>query len=107
MNDKLTDETSSIEYYSMIFYFILNLCQRLTNFHFCSSNYRVKSRPVQFSLMNCKSTILNELKIEINSFDECLYLFDGHFPSLSILIISVEKIKSSTSKIRKNTVNII
>jgi hypothetical protein len=105
MNDKLTDETS-IEYYSIIFDFILNLCERLTKFHFCPYNYRLKIWPVQFSSMNCKSAILSELKIEIDSFSECLYLFDGHFPSLSILIINVKQIKY-TSRIRKNTVNII
>jgi hypothetical protein len=104
MNDKVTDETS-IEHYSMIFHFILNLCERLIKFHFCVYNHRAKIWPVQFSLMNCKSAVLSELKININSFDECLYLFDGHFPSLSILTISVKLIRYS-SRIRKNTVNI-
>ena len=106
MNDKLTDETS-IEYYSILFDFIQNLCERLTKFHFCSDNSRAKIWPGQFSLHNSKSAISSELKIEINSFRECLYLFYGHFPSLSILILSVKQIKYTSRIRRKNTVNII
>jgi hypothetical protein len=106
MDDKSTDEFSSIEYYSTVFNFILNLCQRLIKFHFCPYDYSLKTWSVQFSLMNCKSEILSELNVSVNSFDECLYLFNGHFPSLSVLIIRVKEIQY-TSLIRRNTVNII
>ena len=104
MNGKVKDEIS-IEYYSMIFNFILNLCERLVKFHFCPHGYRVKIWPVQFSSLNCKSAILSELMINIDSFSECFYLFEGHFPSLSVLSIGVKQIKY-TSWSRKNTVNI-
>jgi hypothetical protein len=106
MDNKSTDKFSSIEYYSTIFHLILNLCQRLIKFNFCPYDYRLQTWPVQFSSMNCKSIILSELNVSVNSFDECLYLFDGHFPSLSVLIIRVKEIKY-TSLIERNTVNII
>lgn len=105
MNDTLTDGTS-IEYYSTIFDFILNLCERLTKLQFCVYDSRANIWPVRFSLHNCQSAILSQLKIEINSFRQCLYLFDGHFPSLSILILSVKQINYTSWRRRKNTVNI-
>ncbi len=104
VNDK-TDE-SHTEYYSLVFHLILEWCQRLNKLHFCSYYYRWENRPVYFSSFNCKSTILTELKVNINCFDECLYLFDGHFPSLSILILNVEKI-GETSRTKTNTVSTI
>ena len=105
MNDKVTDGTSS-EYNSFIFNLILNFCTRLIKFHFRPYDRRAKIWPIQFSSLNCKSAILSELKIDIYSFDECLYLFDGHFPSLSILIINVKRI-GYASRIGEKTVNII
>jgi hypothetical protein len=102
INDKPTDE-KSIEYFSVMFSLILNLCRRLSKFHFCPYYYRSKTHRVYFSSTNCKSATLTELKVYVNSFNECLYLFDEHFPSLSTLIINVKEIKE-TSRTRKNTV---
>jgi hypothetical protein len=62
--------------------------------------------PVCFSVMNCRSAILTELRVNINCFDECLYLFDGYVPSLSTLNISVKEIRE-TSRTRNNKVNTI
>ena len=104
--EKFTDQLTSIEIYSMMFSFILNFCERLTKFHFFPCNYRLQLCPVQFSSMNCKSAILNDLNITVNSFDECLYLFEGHFPSLSRLTIHVKEIGYATLN-GENTVNII
>lgn len=105
MNDKLTND-KSIEYFSIIFCFILKFCRRLTKFHFCSGYYRSETRAVQLSVKNCKSANLVELKVDVDSFDECLYLFDGHFPSLATLILNVKQIKH-TSQRKTSTVNII
>jgi hypothetical protein len=105
INDKPTDERC-ITYFSVMFDLLLQLCRRLIKFHFCPYSYRSKKRHVYFSSLNCKSAILTELNVAINCFDECLYLFDGHFPSLSTLILNVKEIKE-TSQTRKNTVNAI
>lgn len=103
INEKSTDERR-IEHFSVMVYLILELCQRLNKFHFCSLNYRSKKRPIYFSSLDCKSAILTELKVDINCFDECLYLFDGHFPSLSTIVLNVKQIRETSSK-RNKTVN--
>ena len=103
MNDK-SENDKSIEYFSLIFDFILRFCRRLTKLDFCSYNYRSNIRAVQFSSRHCQSTNLVELKVNIDSFDECLYLFDGHFPFLSTLILNVKQIEN-TSQTKKSTVS--
>ena len=103
INDKLTDERP-IEHFSVMFCLILKLCQRLEKFHFCQFHYRSEKRPIYFSPLDCKSAILTELKVNINCFDECLYLFDGHFSSLSTVILNVRIIRE-TSQTRKKTVS--
>ncbi len=52
------------------------------------------------------SLTLTKLKINVNTFDDCLYILDGHLQCLSTLIIDILKILDSTSNIDK-TVSII
>lgn len=54
---------------------------------------------------SCVSSTLRKLNIEVNTFDDCLYLLDGCFDSLSTLIINIAKISGSLSNIA-NTVRI-
>ena len=105
MNDKSTND-KCIKYFSVIFHLLLKFCRRLTKLHFCPYHYRSNIRAIQFSLKNCESANLIELKAYIDSFEECLYLFDGHFPSLSTVDLHVKQIQH-TSQTRKSTVNII
>ncbi len=65
---------------------------------------------ITFSFFNlpptsCVSSTLTKLIITVQSFDDCLYFLDGRFEHLSILIISIIKIKDSSSNI-DNTVSI-
>ena len=62
MNDKAT-EKSSTEYYSTRLNSILNSCQRLTNFHFSSSDYTSRCREVEFSVTHCQSTLLTNRRV--------------------------------------------
>jgi len=57
------------------------------------------------SSTSCVSSTLRKLNIDVNTFDDCLYLLDGRFDSLSTLIVTIVKISSSLSNI-DNTVRI-
>ena len=91
LNDNCTDEWST-KNSSALFHWILQSCPRLSKFHFCSSDYVRKCRRVEFSSLNCQSARLTDLKVITTSFRECLYLFDGHFPSLQAVTIYVDQI---------------
>jgi hypothetical protein len=54
---------------------------------------------------NSLSLSLNKLRINVNTFDDCLYLLNGCLPSLSTLIIRIKEITRSLSEI-DNTVSI-
>ncbi|CAF1086880.1 unnamed protein product [Rotaria sordida] len=41
---------------------------------------------------SCVSSTLTKLNINVNTFDDCLYLLDGHLDSLSTIIINIRKI---------------
>jgi len=56
-------------------------------------------------LTSCVSSTLRKLNIVVNTFDDCLYLLDGRFDSLSTLIVTIVKISGSLSNI-DNTVRI-
>ena len=105
MDNTCADE-SSTEFYSTVFHSLLKSCQRLTKFHFCASDYGSRCCPVEFSPMNCQSAILTNLNVHTTSFHECLYLFDGHFPSLSTVTITVGHIGDTRWK-RKEAVSFI
>ena len=48
---------------------------------------------------------LTKLNMKLNRFEECLFLFDGRFPSLSHSIIYVDKIFSTPSSSVDNRVS--
>jgi len=54
---------------------------------------------------SCVSSTLTKLKIEVNTFDDYLYLLDERLQHLSILIIHIIEITDSSSNI-DNTVSI-
>ena len=101
MNDKSSGEASR-ENLSFIFSFTLYICRRLTKFHFCRYPHRSTSRVLRLSSWKGKSSTLTELKLKVESFDDCLHLFDGDFPSLSTLVIAVELI-TGTNREEENT----
>ena len=44
-------------------------------------------------ITNRVSSTLTKLKINVKTFDDCLYLLDGRFNCLSTLIIDIQKIR--------------
>ena len=97
-------DDSSTEYDSTLFESILKSCQRLTKLHFCSG-YGSRCHWVEFSRLNYQSALLTDLKVYTTSFGECLYLLDGHFPSLSTVTIVVKDI-GRTPRNREKAVSI-
>jgi len=98
--------TSSPETLSTIFALVLSLCKRLIKLSFCQLYHRQTLRTFELSPTNFKSSTLTVLKINVKTFDDCLYLLDGRFNCLSTLIINV-KIIAYTSGTIDNTVSII
>ncbi len=96
----------SPETLSSILALILSLCKRLIKLNFCEFDNRTTFCTFDLSSTNFKSSTLTDLKINVETFDDCLYLLDGHFNCLSTLIINIEII-SSTSGAIDNTVSII
>ncbi|CAF2094791.1 unnamed protein product [Rotaria magnacalcarata] len=87
----------------VIFEAILFFGKHLTDLKF----YQVSSESslTFFSWNNqnkeCLSSTLNNLSIHVSNFDDCLYLLDGRFQSLSKLVIRIEMITRSLSNINK------
>ncbi|CAF4791928.1 unnamed protein product [Rotaria socialis] len=54
---------------------------------------------------SCVFSTLTKLKINVNTFDDCLYLLDRCLQHLSILIIDIAEISDSSSNI-DNTKNL-
>jgi hypothetical protein len=100
MNDETSDEATP-EYLSLMFGVTLYVCHRLVKFHFCAYSHRAMRRIVPLSAWNPKSSTLTELNIIVQSFDDCLFLFDGNFPSLSTLILDVDEITETSRKEEK------
>ncbi|CAF3663043.1 unnamed protein product [Rotaria sp. Silwood1] len=96
----------SPETFSVILAFILCVCKRLIKLNFCQSYHRSTFCTFELSLTNFKSSILTTLKINVKTFDDCLYLLDGRFNCLSTLIIDVKIIADTLGTI-DNTVSII
>ncbi|CAF4062050.1 unnamed protein product, partial [Rotaria sordida] len=80
-NDKIS-ELSEIS--SNIFILILCLCKRLINLNFCQLfSYRNSSISIyKLPKTNCTSSTLTELKINVATFDDCLYLLYGRYQPL-------------------------
>ena len=97
MNGKSSAEASR-DYLSLMFALTLYMCHRITKVHFCRYFHRSTSRVLRLSSWSAESSTLTELKIKVESYDECLYLFDGRFPSLSTSIIVVQTITETSRK---------
>ncbi|CAF5048599.1 unnamed protein product, partial [Rotaria sp. Silwood1] len=77
----------SPETLSIMFALILSLCKRLIKTSFCQLHNRSTFCTYDLSSTNIKSSTLTELKIQVETFDDCLYLLDERFNCLSTLII--------------------
>ena len=86
---------------------ILSLCKRLINLNFSQLfSYRNASICIyELSKTICTSSTLTELRINVSTFNDCLYLLDGSFDNLSKLIINVKHIGYQQSDIT-NWVNL-
>jgi hypothetical protein len=80
--------------------------------HLCDLNFRrhLFNEDLLVSIFNlptasCVSSTLTKLTINVNSFDDCLYLLDGRLECLSTLIIDITKITDSSLN-KDNTVSI-
>ncbi|CAF3352350.1 unnamed protein product [Rotaria sp. Silwood2] len=107
IKDERTAELSD-ENKSSAFPLILSLCKRLRDLTFCEqlSNQGLPISIFKLPSTSCMSSTLTKLKIDVNTFDDCLYLLDGRFEYLSTLIVDIVKISISRSKI-DNTVSIV
>ncbi|CAF1318472.1 unnamed protein product [Rotaria sp. Silwood1] len=109
LNIEIKDETIAElcnENKSNIFPFILSLSKQLIDLTFSEMTYtqRLGISTFNLSLTSCISSTLIKLKIDVNTFDDCLYLLDGRLECLSILIVKIREISMSLSKI-DNTVS--
>ena len=86
---------------SIIFTLIISRCQRLINLNFCQLFYDRKTLICihEFPSTSCTSSTLAKLKVNVATFDDCLYILDGRFDCLSTLIIDIEKIRPLLSNI--------
>jgi len=86
---------------------ILSFGTNLINLTFvqqCSTEYlTIWSSDISYP--GSLSSTLTKLTINVNSFNDCLYLLNGSLQSLSTLIIRIKKINRSSSII-DNKVNI-
>ncbi|CAF3609710.1 unnamed protein product [Rotaria socialis] len=64
-----------------------------------SSEKYITILPSNISYTHCLSSTLTKLTINVNTFDDCLYLLNGCLQSLSTLIIRISKIDRSSSMI--------
>ncbi|CAF1281091.1 unnamed protein product [Rotaria sordida] len=97
IQDEESRETSEI--LSNLFALIVSLCKRLINLNFCQV-LPERTLPMCVDNLlstNCISSNLTELKINVTTFDDCLYLLDGRFDCLSTLIIYVFDISFTSS----------
>ncbi|CAF1401937.1 unnamed protein product, partial [Rotaria sp. Silwood1] len=94
-------ETIFFETLPNVFVLILSLCKRLIKLDFCQLFPDQMWSISMFVLpsINCMSLTLTQLKINVNSFDACLYLLDGCLDNLSTLIINISKISRTLSNI--------
>ena len=108
IQNETTSELSKIA--SNILALILSLTKRLTHLNFYQVFSHRKTWISMYGLprTSCMSSNLTQLKINVESFLECLYLLDGRLHSLSKLIINVRKFSYERKPSYVNdTVNII
>ncbi|CAF3200213.1 unnamed protein product [Rotaria sp. Silwood2] len=85
---------------------VLSACKRLISldFHQLFPNQIMSVNIFVQPSTNCMSLTLTQLKINVKTFDACLYLLDGRLHNLSTLIINVSNISrtlSNTDKMKK------
>ncbi|CAF1526051.1 unnamed protein product [Rotaria sordida] len=83
---------------STIFLLILSMCQRLIYLNYCQL-FPDRMSPIciyKYPSTSCISSSLTKLKVNVEKFDDCLYLV-RHLKYLSTLIIDVKKISLSLS----------
>jgi hypothetical protein len=100
----------SSKFLSSIFALILSGCQRLISLNFCQLFYDRKT-PICISKLpetSYTSSTLTKLKVNVPTFDDCLYLLVGHLKCLSTLIIHVKRISpSSFNRTEVNRIEIL
>jgi hypothetical protein len=94
-----------IEITSKIFVLILSLCTKLIDLNYCDLSFERKhwtslSHLIETSLM---SSTLTKLKINLETFTECLFLLNGNFECLTTLIVDIQLIYYPVQRI-DNTV---
>ncbi|CAF4786337.1 unnamed protein product, partial [Rotaria sp. Silwood2] len=100
INDDITRDLSN-ENESNMFELILSLGECLIDLTFSQwfPNRDFEIPTLNITSTSCVSSILTKLNIEVNTFDDCLYLLDGHFQCLSTLIINIFEIFDSSANI--------
>ncbi|CAF4939647.1 unnamed protein product, partial [Rotaria socialis] len=83
----------------MMFALILSLCKQLIKLNFCKWLHRAIYCTYKLSSINFKSSTLTTLKVNVKSFDDCLYLLDGRLNCLSKLIIGIKIIADTLGTI--------
>ncbi|CAF1568533.1 unnamed protein product [Rotaria magnacalcarata] len=79
---------------------ILLLCKHLTDLtigQFVGGN--VNDSTFNLTSMRLVSSTLTKMKINVNIFDDCLYILHGYFECLSTFIIDIDRISGSSSNI--------
>jgi len=92
---------------SNLFTFILYICEHLTDLtiHQFFAGRNVTDSTFNLTSMCPESLTLTKMKINVNTFYDCLYILNGHFECLFTLIIEIYKISNSSSN-TDNTVSI-
>ncbi|CAF3425536.1 unnamed protein product [Rotaria sp. Silwood2] len=82
-----------------ILVFILSMGKHLNDLIYNQwlSESAIRILPLNLLSKSLKSSSLTKLRIEVNAFDECLYLLDGRLECLSTLIIYICEITNSSS----------
>ena len=97
---------SSPETLLAIFTLLLSSCKRLIKLNFGYFFHRLPVCTFDLSSTTLKCSTLSSLKINVKTFDDCLFLLEGRLNCLSKLIINVQIISSISGTI-DNTVSLI
>ncbi|CAF3726964.1 unnamed protein product [Adineta steineri] len=103
--DEIIDETNNNNDQLNVFELVLSISNCLIEFTFHQS---IKNNHQCLFIDHLSSTnpicsTLTKLDIQVNTFDDCLSLLDGRFPSLSHFLVYVNYIPSTSSDIDKIT----
>ena len=99
------EDTFNIEYLERsemnIFVLILSICKHLNDLTF-NQWFIDQTRTISIAHLpstSCVSLILTKLNMSVNTFNDCLFLLDGRFPSLSIFMIDIADIDDESFNI--------